>query len=110
MRVLIALVIVGLSPAAIAASFAGLGWGDLSCPEAIKQLRAEPTFVEWAKGYMSGINIVRLGDNGEFHDLGGLTNTGLAAQLADICEGQPEISAQEAVNHIYRSLPLRKTQ
>ena len=96
---------------AIGAAYAGTGWGTLDCTQGIVQLDQHPDrALEWAKGYMSGINNARMGVSGEFNDLGGLENAWLRDELVRLCHDQPDFPMEIVVQHIYRSLPQRQLQ
>jgi hypothetical protein len=69
---------------------------------------AEAVYYNWAQGFMSGINGVKLAANGESKDLGSISQDEQKWSIRNYCNNHPLEDYMGAVMQVYNSLKASK--
>jgi hypothetical protein len=101
-----------IQPTGSRAEYAYTGVGAASCSRLSQDYRINPRSIEaammdWAQGFMSGVNISDLRD-GQYRDLQAMTVEDQKASLRDYCEEHPMAEFAKAVLDLYGKLPQKK--
>jgi len=106
-RILLLAVVLGTFPATGATQeFALMGVGAQTCGQFANLYRRAPNAVEttyfsWAQGYMSGINMMRVGTDGASQNMASISVEAQQRMLREYCNERPLADFIEAVNHLY---------